>query len=84
LHSIIVPYCEACQRHASSATTRVLASTLASCVLGGTLAAVVPLLWQQAGALTLAALALLGALLPLAVALLHRPRGEAGHSPPPG
>ncbi len=78
--SVIVPYCDACQRHASSASTRVLASTLASCVLGGTLAAVLPLLWQQANALALAALALLGALLPLAVALRHTPRREAGHT----
>jgi hypothetical protein len=80
VHSIIVPYCDACQRHVSSASTRVLASTLASCVLGGTLAAVLPLLWQQASAIALAASALFGALLPLAVALLHRPRREAGHS----
>ena len=78
--SVIVPYCDACQRHASSASTRVLASTLASGILGGTLAAVLPLLWQQASVLALSAAALLGALVPLGVALIRCPRREAGHS----
>jgi len=78
--SLIIPYCSVCQAHVSAATTRVLAPTLASCLLAGTLAASLPILWTEGPAVLLVVLSLLGAALPLLVALRWRPRPQPGHT----
>ena len=78
--TVIVPYCSGCQRHASAAGTRKLATTLASCVLAGTLAAALPVLCGGASPVTLALLSLGGALLPLGVGALWRRAPGPGHS----
>jgi hypothetical protein len=78
--SLIVPYCSQCHRHASAASTRMLSVTLASCLLGATLAGVLPLLWDSVGPVQLCAVALAGAALPVLLGLLWRARVAVGHT----
>ncbi len=78
--SVIVPYCGTCHRHASAFRTRVLAATLASCLLAVTLAAGLPLLFEWLPGALFITIVLVGALVPPAVAWLW-PRGvEAAHT----
>jgi hypothetical protein len=70
---LFVGYCEECARHLGTERTRKLAGGIASGLLGIALAAALPLSPYPSSALTLALLALGGALLPiLAVALWPR------------
>ena len=78
--SIIVPYCTDCQRHASAVSTRNLASSLASVIAAGTLAAVLPMLWERAHPVAITLVVLLAALPPIAVIAWWRARPGSGHS----
>jgi hypothetical protein len=77
---LFVGYCEDCARHLGTERTRKLAGGIASGLLGIALAAALPLAPRPSSALAVAALAFVGALLPiLAVALWPRVPG-GGHA----
>jgi hypothetical protein len=77
--SLLIPYCDECQRHASAVSTRTLSVALSSLLLGLTLAAVLPLLLPQMP-ITNAAMIAAGAALPIGAALLLKGKPRAGHS----
>jgi hypothetical protein len=76
---IIVPYCDACQRHASAVTTRQLAAGSASAIVAAVLSLSLPLALPWAGLAPLLLIVVLASLLPIAPLLLPR-RAHPGHS----
>ncbi len=78
--TVSLNYCESCLRHASAARTRILATCLASFVLGLTAAAALPVVFLGIGVDWVVLVALLLALAPVAVALGWPRPPEAGHA----
>lgn len=74
------PHCEECFAHAERASTRRLAVTLASCIVGGAVALALPLLSPSAGWVQVGLLSLAAALAPLLVDLLWFARVKSPHT----
>src|SRR5512142_2898364 len=79
-HSLIVPYCDRCLRHASARTTRNLAAALASCLLALTLTLTLPLALVRAPLVLLVAVVLAASGLPILWRWLWPRRPPVGHS----
>ena len=78
--ALIVPYCDGCQRHASRVTTHLLAASLSSLLLAGTLVLLLPLLWEGSPVSAVMLLACAGASFPLVLLGLWRRRSRPGHT----
>jgi hypothetical protein len=79
-HSLIVPYCGECLRHASAQTTRNLAAVVASCLIAGTLAFSLPIATGALGLIADVAIVFGIALIPLVVRLSVRARPRPNHA----
>ncbi len=78
--SLIIPYCDGCQRHASRATTRSLAAGIAALLVALTLSLGLPLAWPGASLASFVLVVAACALFPLLVAGAFPPRPAPGHS----
>jgi hypothetical protein len=78
--TLVVPYCDACQGHASAATTRSLSAALASAVLGITLCLALPLVWESVSMGVHVAIVVAAALVPLALFAIARRGARSGHT----
>ncbi len=78
--AVIVPYCSACLKHASSASTHVLSVALASALLGMAATAGLPLAWPELSFVGFVPLAVSFGLLPVGFAALWRRSRASGHA----
>lgn len=78
--SLIVPYCDGCQAHASRVTTRALSAGLASLVAAASLALALPLAWTGSSLLGFVALVMAAAVAPFAALALWPKRPRPGHT----
>lgn len=78
--TLIVPYCDGCQRHASAGTTRSLSAGLASLVCGVTFCLALPLVWESVAIAVYVGMVVAAALLPIALLVVAQRRPHAGHT----
>jgi hypothetical protein len=78
--TLIVPYCDGCQRHASRSTTRSLSSAVAGLLIGVSFSLALPLAWEGAPLWAFVLVCVLCASLPALSASAFAPRPAPAHT----